>query len=234
MNIAIIPARGGSKRIPRKNIKNFCGQPIIAYSIRAAQQSELFDRIIVSTDDEEIADVSQQYGAEIPFMRPAELADDYIGTHPVVRHCVNWLMGQREKPENICCIYATAPFLQPEYLKKGFHTLQSEHCTYAFSVTSFAFPIQRSIRIISNGGVEPIFPEHIPKRSQDLEDAYHDAGQFYWGKTESFLNNMPVFSPHSKAIILPRHLVLDIDTLEDWEKAELMFRAWRQARTDLP
>lgn len=234
MNIAIIPARGGSKRIPRKNIRNFCGQPIIAYSIQAAQISGLFERIIVSTDDEEIATISRQYGAETPFIRPAELADDFVGTHPVILHCVGWLTARQEKPENICCIYATAPFLQSEYLNNGFHILQTEHCAYAFSVTSFDFPIQRAIRIIPAGGVEPFFPEHIPKRSQDLEKAYHDAGQFYWGRTETFLNNQPVFSHHSRPIILPRHLVLDIDTLEDWAKAELMFRAWRQASTDLP
>lgn len=232
MNIAIIPARGGSKRIPRKNINNFCGQPMIAYSIQAAQKSGVFDRIIVSTDDEEIADVSKQYGAAIPFMRPKELADDHIGTNPVIKHCINWLTNIHKKPDRICCIYATAPFLQPEYLSQGLLILQSENCTYTFSVTSFAFPIQRSIRIISNGGVEPIFPEHIPKRSQDLEDAYHDAGQFYWGKTESFLNGLPVFSPNSRAIILPRHLVLDIDTPEDWENAELMFKAWQKDKID--
>ncbi len=229
MNIAIIPARGGSKRIPRKNIKNFCGQPIIAYSIQAAQKSGLFDRIIVSTDDEEIAQVARDFGAETPFKRPNELADDFTGTNAVVKHALEWLIEHGQAPKYVCCIYATSPFLQAKYLEKGFDSLKEGNCTYAFSVTSFEFPIQRSIRIISDGGVEPIFPEHIPKRSQDLEEAYHDAGQFYWGKTESFLNNMPVFSHNSRAIILPRYHVLDIDTLEDWEKAELMYRAWLQA-----
>ena len=229
MNIAIIPARGGSKRIPRKNIKDFCGQPIIAYSIQAAQKSELFDRIIVSTDDEKIAEVSRHYGAEIPFMRPKELADDYSGTNAVVSHCLEWLREKNQESEIACCIYATAPLLQPEYLKKGFEILKNEQCTFAFSVTSYAFPIQRSVRIRSNGYIEPIFPEDIPKRSQDLEDAYHDAGQFYWGKAESFFVDRPLFSSRSSPIILPRYLVQDIDTLEDWHRAELMFKVCQKA-----
>jgi pseudaminic acid cytidylyltransferase len=228
MNIAIIPARGGSKRIPRKNIKNFCGQPIIAYSIQAAQKSELFDRIIVSTDDEEIADVSRQYGAETPFMRPKELADDFTGTNAVVGHCLKWLIEKDQKPGYACCIYATAPFLQSQYLKKGFQILKKGDCTFVFSSTSFAFPIQRSIRIKQNGYVEPMFPESIPKRSQDLEEAYHDAGQFYWSSPNGFLDHesSPMTSTYAKTVVLPRHCVQDIDTLEDWELAELMFVAW--------
>jgi pseudaminic acid cytidylyltransferase len=228
MNIAIIPARGGSKRIPRKNIKNFCGQPIIAYSIQAAQKSGLFDLIVVSTDDEQIAQVGRDYGAETPFMRPKELADDFTGTNAVVKHALKWLIEHNQTPDYACCIYATAPFLQSEYLQKGFEMLKEGDCTFAFSVTSYAFPIQRSIRIKQDGFVEPIFPEHIPKRSQDLEEAYHDAGQFYWGLLKSFLKHesSPMASPHAKPVVLPRHMVQDIDTLEDWERAELMFEAW--------
>jgi len=226
--IAIIPARGGSKRIPRKNIKDFCGKPIIAYSIEAAKVSKLFDRIIVSTDDEEIAEVAKKYGAEIPFKRPEELSDDYTGTNAVVRHCLQWFIERGEKPDYACCIYATAPFLQPEYLKKGFDVLKNGKCTFAFSVTSYGFPIQRSIRIRPDGYVEPIFPEYIPKRSQDLEDAYHDAGQFYWGRIKSFIDHKgsPMSSPYAKPIVLPMRLVQDIDTKEDWKRAELMFKIW--------
>jgi len=226
MNIAIIPARGGSKRIPKKNIREFCGKPMMAWPIEAAQKSELFDRIIVSTDSEEIARVARACGAETPFIRPRELADDYTGTNAVVRHCLEWLIEKDQKPDYACCIYATAPFLQPEYLKKGFDILREGNCTFAFSVTSYEFPIQRSIRIRPDGYVEPIFPEHIPKRSQDLEEAYHDAGQFYWGTVESFFEDRPMRSSRSKPVILPRHIVQDIDDLDDGARAELMFKSF--------
>ena len=231
--IAIIPARGGSKRIPRKNIKNFCGQPIIAYSIQAAQKSGLFDRIIVSTDDEEIAEVSRRYGAEIPFMRPKELADDYTGTNAVVKHALEWLRDQGEPAKYACCIYATAPFIQVEYLKHGFEKLVSSGKDFAFSVTSFEFPIQRSVCIKQNGEIEPFFPEHISSRSQDLEEAYHDAGQFYWGKAEAYLNGLRAHTAASLPVILPRYHVQDVDTLEDWEQAELLYKTFQVERGDL-
>ncbi|MFP4453940.1 MAG: pseudaminic acid cytidylyltransferase [Desulfobacterales bacterium] len=226
-NVAIIPARGGSKRIPRKNIKNFHGKPMMAWPIEAAQKSELFDRIIVSTDDEEIAQVARDYGAEIPFMRPKELADDYTGTNAVVKHALEWLRKNDYFAQYACCIYATAPFLQAKCLEIGFDILKEGDCTFAFSVTSYSFPVQRSIRIRQDGYVEPIFPEHIPKRSQDLEEAYHDAGQFYWGKVKSFIEDKKLFSPKSKPVILPRHIVQDIDNIEDWERAELMFKSYQ-------
>ncbi|SDB49023.1 N-acylneuraminate cytidylyltransferase [Desulfonatronum thiosulfatophilum] len=224
-SVAIIPARGGSKRIPRKNIKDFHGKPMIAYPISVALESRLFDRIIVSTDDEEIADVSMRYGAEVPFMRPKELADDYAGTNAVVRHCLEWLVEKNQKPEYACCIYATTPFLQEEYLRKGLELLKVSGKSFAFTVTTFPSPIQRSVRIRKDGALEAIFPEHVPKRSQDLEEAYHDAGQFYWGKSEAFLNRVALYSPESIPVILPRYLVHDIDTQEDWRMAELMYKA---------
>lgn len=227
MIIAVIPARGGSKRIPRKNIKNFCGQPIIAYSIQAAQNSGLFDRIIVSTDDEEIAEVSRRYGAEIPFMRPKELSDDYTGTNPVVKHALEWLRDFGEPAKYACCIYATAPFIQVEYLKQGFDKLVTSKKNFVFSVTSFEFPIQRSVRINQNGEVEPFFPEHISSRSQDLEEAYHDAGQFYWGQVKAYLNGKDPHTSSSLPVILPRYLVQDIDTMEDWHKAELIYKTFQ-------
>jgi len=222
--VAIIPARGGSKRIPGKNIKHFLGRPMIGYPIRVLHQSGLFDRIIVSTDDEKIRQIALDEGAEVPFLRPAELADDYTGTGAVVNHAIEWLTENGQKPEYVCCVYATTPFLTVDNLKKGWEAL-SEGWRLAFSVTSYAFPIQRAIRIRNDGGVEPIFPEHVPKRSQDLEPAYHDAGQFYWGKTEAFLENIPMFSPISAPIILERHFVQDIDDEEDWVLAEQMYRA---------
>ncbi|RKX24313.1 MAG: pseudaminic acid cytidylyltransferase, partial [Candidatus Zixiibacteriota bacterium] len=187
MNIAVIPARGGSKRIPRKNIKEFCGKPMIAWSIEAALESRCFERIIVSTDDAEIATVAQNYGAEVPFMRPDSLANDYTGTIPVIRHAVEWLVEHEERPENVCCLYATAPFVQSHDLQHGLELLQLQQCDYAFSVTSYAFPIQRAIRITSEQRVEMFQPEHFMTRSQDLEEAYHDAGQFYWGTALAWL-----------------------------------------------
>jgi N-acylneuraminate cytidylyltransferase len=230
MKIAVIPARGGSKRIPGKNIKVFAGKPIIAWSIDAANRSGLFDRVVVSTDNENIASVSREYGAEIPFMRPSDLADDFTGTNAVVKHAIQWFQEQGESVTYACCIYATAPFLQAGYLQQGFELLLEHGVSYAFSVTSFPFPVQRAIRINAEGFVEPIWPQHIGSRSQDLEEAYHDAGQFYWGKADAFLEDASLFSSGSFPVILPRHLVQDIDTLEDWRRAELMFSALLQER----
>lgn len=223
--VAVIPARGGSKRIPGKNIRPFAGKPIIGYSIEAARECGLFDRILVSTDDAEIAAVARDFGAETPFLRPAALADDFTGTNAVVKHAIGWLHGAGESVDYVCCIYATAPFLRPEFLAEGFRNLARGDCSFSFSVTGFRFPIQRALRVTAAGRVEALFPEHISTRSQDLEEAYHDAGQFYWGRAEAFLGDRVLFSPASTPVILPRHLVQDIDTLEDWEEAELMFRA---------
>lgn len=223
MKVAIIPARGGSKRIPRKNIKEFCGKPMIAYSIKAAIDSELFDKVIVSTDDEEIANIAKQYGAETPFMRPPELSDDYTATIPVIAHAITQL--QKEGPVEIaCCIYATAPFIQIKYLQEAYTLLKDTGSSYSFSATSFPFPIQRAIKLNQRHQVEMFQPEHFNTRSQDLEEAYHDAGQFYFGTAEAWLNEEPIFSKHSTATVLPRHLVQDIDTLEDFKRAELMFK----------
>jgi N-acylneuraminate cytidylyltransferase len=230
MRIAVIPARGGSKRIPRKNIKPFCGQPMIAWSIRAAIQSQCFDRIIVSTDDQEIAEVSKAHGAEAPFTRPAELSDDYTGTTPVIAHAINWINQDGEKASEVCCIYATAPFIQASDLQRGLQVLHSSGTDYAFSVTSFAFPIQRAIRMTSDQRVEMFQPEYFNTRSQDLEEAWHDAGQFYWGKARAWLDNKPLFSG-AAPVILPRHRVQDIDTSEDWRRAELMFGALNQSKS---
>lgn len=224
MKVAIIPARGGSKRIPRKNVRLFAGKPIIAHSIGAALDSGCFDRVIVSTDDAEIAAVAREWGAETPFVRPPELADDHTGTNAVVKHAINWLAEQGTPADYACCIYATAPFVQARYLQEGLARLLERRRGYAFSVTSFPFPIQRAIRINAEGAVEAIWPENIFRRSQDLEEAFHDAGQFYWGTTDAYLTDAVVFSPASIPIVLPRHLVQDIDTFEDWRRAELMFR----------
>ena len=223
MNIAIIPARGGSKRIPRKNIKAFHGKPMIAYSIEAAQKSGCFDRIIVSTDDQEIADTALKYGAEVPFLRPADIADDYATTMDVMDHAIQYLAKENISPEFVCCIYATAPFILADDLRKGLGILNEPNVEYAFSATSFPFPIQRAIKLTEQGDVEMFSEQYADTRSQDLVEAYHDAGQFYWGKTSAFLVRKAIFAEHSKVVLLPRKRVQDIDTVEDWELAEALF-----------
>jgi N-acylneuraminate cytidylyltransferase len=225
MKLAIIPARGGSKRIPRKNIKPFCGKPMIAWSIEAALESGCFDRVVVSTDDAEIAEVARQQGAEVPFMRPAEFSDDHTGTIPVIRHAIETMNSQGRLVEQACCLYATAPFIRAEDLRQGLDILQGSDVDYAFSVTSYAFPIQRALRLTREGRVEMFNPEHFTTRSQDLEEAYHDAGQFYWGRADAWLQGKMIFSPTSLPVMLPRHRVQDIDTPEDWVRAEWLFKA---------
>ena len=224
MRLCIIPARGGSKRIPRKNIKEFLGQPVIAYSIKAAIDSQYFDKVIVSTNDAEIAEVAKSFGASVPFMRPDELADDYASTIPVVKHAIEWFDDQGQSPSEVCCLYATAPFVRASTIRKAYEQMQSTQADYCFTATSFAFPIQRAIKITAENRVEMLYPEHLETRSQDLEESYHDAGQFYWGKAEAFKQQKPLFSKSATPYILPRYLVQDIDTLEDWKKAELMYK----------
>lgn len=223
MKLAIIPARGGSKRIPHKNIKEFHGKPMIAYSIEAAKASGCFDRIIVSTDDDRIAQIAVAYGALVPFMRPAELADDHATTMDVIHHAISWCDSQEWGVTQACCIYATAPFLSADHIQEGARKLDDEHASYVFSATTFAFPIQRAISLGEGGGVQMFNPEFANVRSQDLPEAYHDAGQFYWGKAEAFRNRLPFFDSHSRCILIPRAEVQDIDTFEDWVFAEALF-----------
>ncbi|PCJ73209.1 MAG: pseudaminic acid cytidylyltransferase [Rhodobacteraceae bacterium] len=225
MKIAIIPARGGSKRIPKKNIKMFCGKPMIAWSIEAALISGCFDRVIVSTDDQEIADVALHYGAEVPFLRPRDLSDDHTGTTPVIRHATEWVAKNGTPATYVCCIYATAPFIRPTDIQDGLAALKTAACDYAFSVTSYAFPIQRAVKITAENRVEMFEPDQFQTRSQDLEEAYHDAAQFYWGTADAWLAERLIFGAKSVPVILPRHRVQDIDTPEDWNTAEFMFKA---------
>jgi len=217
--VCIIPARGGSKRIPKKNIKDFLGKPLISYSIQAALESGLFEKIVVSTDSQEIADVALEYGATIQ-MRPKELSDDFTGTWDVIEYVLDTL---EEEYKYVCTIYATAPFLQQEYLKKGFDKLKNSNACRSFSVTSMPFPIQRTFKI-KNERCEMFWPENYDKRSQDLEEAYQDAGQFYWEKIGCKSKDI-FFGKDSIPIVLPRYLVQDIDTLEDFKRAELMYKA---------
>ncbi|GGA40931.1 pseudaminic acid cytidylyltransferase [Pelagibacterium lentulum] len=228
MRLAVIPARGGSKRIPRKNIRTFCGKPMIGWSIETARQSECFDRIVVSTDDEEIAEIARSYDAEVPFLRPAQLSDDHTGTIPVIAHAIEWYSEHGLAPEQVCCIYATAPFMTADDLRKALDMLIQDDCEYVFPVASYGFPIQRAIRLTENGRAEMFYPEQFSTRSQDLEEAFHDAGQFYWGCSTAWAEGKPIFSADAVPLILPRHRVQDIDTPEDWSRAELMFEAFRR------
>ena len=224
MKVAVIPARGGSKRIPRKNIKDFCGRPMIAWTIIAARKSGLFDHIIVSTDDAEIAEVAREWRAEVPFERPADLADDHTGTTPVVAHAVDWMQAQGWAPDAVCCLYPASPFIHAEDIRKGLELLQSGDWAYAFTVTDFPAPIFRSFRQLPEGGLEMFFPEHAPTRSQDLPEALHDAAQFYWGTPEAWTSGKPMFAPHSIPLRIPRWRVQDIDTEDDWIRATHLFR----------
>jgi N-acylneuraminate cytidylyltransferase len=228
MRLAVIPARGGSKRIPRKNIKPFCGKPMIAWSIEAALASGCFDRIIVSTDDPEIAEVARAHGAEVPFMRPPELSDDYTGTIPVVAHAVDWMCHQVGPVQFACCLYATAPFVQSQDLQMGLELLQQSGAQYTFTVTNFAAPIQRSFRITDQQRIEMFNPAQFNTRSQDLEEAYHDAGQFYWGRAQAWLAATPLYSEFATPLVIPRFRVQDVDTQDDWIRAELMFEIVNQ------
>jgi pseudaminic acid cytidylyltransferase len=222
VKLAVIPARGGSKRIPRKNIKDFLGKPIIAYSIEACIASGLFDDVIVSTDDAEIADVARSYGASVPFMRPAELANDHEGTAAVVKHALHWFADNASTVAICCCVYATAPFVRARDLVAGLNILEDTQKDYAFSVASFDFPVQRALHMTVQG-MQPLHPEFAQTRSQDLVECFHDAGQFYWGRAHAYLNDIPLFSPASAPVHLPRYRVQDIDSLEDWKRAEAMF-----------
>ncbi|WP_447784180.1 pseudaminic acid cytidylyltransferase [Pseudomonas germanica] len=221
-NVAIIPARGGSKRIPRKNLLPFDGVPMIVRSIRTALDSGLFEQVVVSTDDAEIADVARAHGAQVPFLRPADLADDFTGTAAVIVHALQQLPAF----DYACCVYATAPLLQARYLHQGLELLeQHPDRSFAFSVCSFGFPVQRALTLDGQGALTALYPEFRNTRSQDLPEAFQDAGQFYWGRSEAWLRGEVLYSPASLPVILPRHLVQDIDTLEDWKRAEYLYAA---------
>lgn len=226
MKIAVIPARGGSKRIPRKNIKPFAGLPMIAHSLRAATESGLFDRILVSSEDEEILAMGRTHGGEV-LRRPPELADDHTATIPVIRHAVGWAEDQGWPLKAVCCIYATAPFVRADDLQEGWRLLQQPGMDFAFAATTFPYPVFRGL-LREGQGVRMIFPEHFPTRSQDLPEAIHDAGQFYWGSARAWKEEERLFSERAAPVMLPRHRVQDIDTDEDWQRAELLWRLLAQ------
>ncbi|MCX7259431.1 MAG: pseudaminic acid cytidylyltransferase [Burkholderiales bacterium] len=219
MNIAIIPARGGSKRIPRKNIKMFCGQPMIAYAIKDAQASGLFENVLVSTDDAEIQIIANSFGAETPFVRSAELANDFTATVPVVAHAIQACEALGWQFSNVCCIYPGVPFIEVGDLKGSLAQLTESGADYCFPVTEFPAAIQRALKHNSNGLMAPFYPEYELTRTQDLEAAFYDAGQFYWGTKNAWLTNSRI---HRSGIgfEIPNWRVVDIDTPADWERAE--------------
>jgi pseudaminic acid cytidylyltransferase len=231
VNIAIIPARGGSKRIPRKNVRNFSGAPMISYAIAAARSSNLFDHVVVSTDDEEIARIAQECGAEAPFRRPENLADDYTPTVPVIAHAIEecekigWTIG------DVCCVYPAVPFIAIEDLHEARRLLVETGADYSFPVSEFPSVIQRALKRRKTGLVSSFFPEFEFVRTQDVEPAYFDAGQFYWGTRKAWLSNPKIHSS-GVGLVIPTFRVVDIDTTDDWKRAELMYMALRATVAD--
>ncbi|MGI5310122.1 pseudaminic acid cytidylyltransferase [Rheinheimera sp. WS51] len=231
MNVVIIPARGGSKRIPRKNIKLFHGKPMLAYPIEAALQSGIVDKVVVSTDDAEIASIAQDFGAEVPFMRSNSLADDHTGTSAVIRDAIEQLLRLGWPLQYCACLYATTPLLNADTLRQLYQQLQTSSADYVFTAARFSFPIQRALLMTENAGITPFDPQSIAKRSQDLAPAFHDAGQLYWAKASTWLDNTKtIFGANSRMHVLPDHLVQDIDTVEDWRRAELLYQLLQQEK----
>jgi N-acylneuraminate cytidylyltransferase len=224
MNVAIIPARGGSKRIPTKNIKPFLGKPIIAYSIQAAIDSQLFDEVMVSTDDEEIAAIANKYGAKVPFLRSGKNANDFATTVDVILEVIDSYKRQAKSFDNICCIYPTAPFVSIQKLNKSLDILKSKAFDSVFPVIQYGFPVQRSMRIFQENFIRMIQPAHMTTRSQDLEPTYHDAGQFYWLKTNKILLQNKLWTNCTGFIVVNELEAQDIDTETDWKIAELKYK----------
>ncbi len=223
MKIAVIPARGGSKRIPRKNIKNFAGKPMIAHAIGVAQGCGLFDHVVVSTEDIEIAEIANKYGAEIPFVRPTTLADDFTATVPVVAHAINACLDLGWEIDEVCCIYPGVPFLQEGDLIAALHMLEADNGGYIFPITSYPSLIQRAFRQLPNGQVEPFYSQYVSVRTQDLELAFYDVGQFYWGYAQTWTSGK-VIHQHGAGLVIPEWRSVDIDTADDWKRAELMYK----------
>ncbi len=224
MNIAIIPARGGSKRIPRKNIREFCGKPMIAYAIDAAKKSGLFDYITVSTEDQEVAEIAKKWGAQVPFLRPAELADDYTATVPVIANAINFYSGLGMEFDAVCCIYPGVPLIHVGDLVGALNLLTTGKADYCFPVAEYPSAIQRAIKILDSGKSQPVYPEFEIVRSQDLEPIYYDVGQFYWGKPKAWLTNSRIHS-NASPYIIPSWRAVDLDTPDDWLRAELIYNA---------
>ena len=222
-SIAIIPARGGSKRIPRKNIRSFHGKPMIVWSIEAAKKAGVFDAVIVSTDNDEIASIAASAGADVPFRRPNELSGDHSATMPVVTHAIKWWEENRIPIELACCIYATAPFVRPEDLVKGIEMLRDSTADFVLAITRFDYPVQRALKLNDKNMLSFAEPENALIRSQDLEPRFHDAGQFFAGKRDAFASNEAVLFGRCLPLLLEKEQAIDIDDEKDWKLAEKLF-----------
>jgi len=222
-NLAIIPARGGSKRIPRKNIKEFLGKPIIAYSIEVALKSKLFDEVMVSTDSEEIAKIARQYGAKVPFFRSKKTADDFATIENVIEEVIDWYKMNGREFDNFCCIFSTTPLLKPEHLLESYTLLLKNKFDALFPVIRFSYPIQRALKL-QKGRIVMAEPQYIHSRSQDLEPMFHDAGMFYWMKTKKFCQTLEILCDNTGMFELSELEVQDIDNMTDWVLAELKYK----------
>ena len=220
MNIAIIPARGGSKRIKNKNIKKFLSLPIVCWSIIAAKKTHLFNKVIVSTDDKRISKIAQKFGAEVPFMRPKNISEDNTGIHDVIIHAIKYYNKKNMEPKFVCCINATAPFIKPKDIIKGFKKIKKQKDNFVFTASLNDYPLQRSFTS-TNNEIDMIFPKFYNTNSQKLKKTYHDSGQFYWAKSDTWLNNKKIFSKKSSMICIPSYRSQDINTLQDWKISEL-------------
>lgn len=229
--LAIITARGGSKRIPRKNIKDFLGRPIISYSISAAIESNLFDEIMVSTDDHEIAEIAKQYGAKVPFLRSSKNSDDFASTMDVILEVLQEYKVRGEEFQSGCCIYPTAPFIDGDLLNKSYQLLLEEEYDTVFPVVQFSNPIQRALVMDPNRKVSMMHPEFRSSRSQDLEKAYYDSGQFYWFNIKKLLAQQKLWTDNTGVIELEEHQVQDIDNPIDWKLAELKYKLIIEEKT---
>jgi pseudaminic acid cytidylyltransferase len=221
--LAVVPARGGSKRIPKKNIRDFCGRPLIGWPLTVLSQSELVDEVIVSTDSPEIAEISRQFGASVPFLRPSELSDDYTGTATVAKHAAQWYLANVGTIDHLLLVYPAAVFMTDQDIKDAFSLLRGSDAQTVFTGTAYPYPIQRALRLDADSRVSMLDPRQGMARSQDLEETYHDAGQFYLSRVAAVIDEVAVLSPSSRMLVLPRHRVVDIDTPADFELAERLF-----------
>jgi len=224
--LAVIPARGGSKRIPQKNLKSFMGKPMIQYSIEAAITSSLFDDVIVSTDDEQIKKIGVSLGARVPFMRSPKLSDDRASLADVLLDSLDFVTKEDAKKfDAVCLILATAPFIEVRDLERGLEILESSEAPAVVPLTSFPFPIFRAQKIKNDGRMEMVWPEHELKHSTEFPETFHDVGQFYWLRVTDFMSEKKIYAKGAMPLLIPRHRVQDIDTQEDWDRAELIFKA---------
>ena len=225
MNLAIIPARSGSKRIPNKNIKLFFGKPIIYYPINLALKSRIFDKVIVSTDSKKIKKIAEKYGAELPFIRPKSLSNDFASTSSVIKHAINWFSKKNYKIKNVCCIYPVSPLLKKKHIIEGYKKIKTKKWNFAFSACKHSKPIHRSFIFDKKLGVSMLMPKYFKFRSQELNETFFDAGNFYWGKKKSWLKTNPFFFSKKNTIVsIPEAFVQDVDTLKDWKKLVIKYK----------